>query len=161
MMIDVATGDLTAMSELSVFDKTMQLTHEWVNDVAKELNLNDKHKAFQGLRATLHVLRDRLTMGEAANLGAELPILLAGFYYEGWKPESTPIKTRSQQEFLDALQAHLDRYFPKSDSGLEPQQLAQAVFRVLAQRIPGGEMADVRGILSAGIKELFPEAVRT
>jgi uncharacterized protein (DUF2267 family) len=59
------------MNKLSVFDRTAQLTHEWVNEVAEELNLDDKHKAFQGLRATLHVLRDRLTIGEAANLGAE------------------------------------------------------------------------------------------
>lgn len=149
------------MSDLTVFDKTTQLTHEWVNDLAKELEVDDKHKVFQGLRATLHVLRDRLTMGEAANLGAQLPILLAGFYYEGWKPERTPLKTRSKQEFLDALQVHLHQYSQKSDSGFDPQQLAQAVFRVLTDRLPAGEMEDVTGILSAEIKELFPEAVQT
>jgi uncharacterized protein (DUF2267 family) len=147
------------MSELNVFDKTTQLTHFWVNDVAKGLSLDDRHKAFQGLRATLHVLRDRLTLGEAANLGAELPILLAGFYYEGWKPESTPIKTRSKQEFLEALQVHLHHYFPKENVGLEPEPLAKAVFQVLCDRVPAGEMKDVVGILSAEIKDLFPQQV--
>lgn len=149
------------MSELNVFDRTMQLTHEWVNDVAKELNLDDKHKAFQGLRATLHTLRDRLTVGEAANLGAELPILLSGFYYEGWKPERTPVKTRSRQEFLEVLQNHLHQYFQKGDLEFEPEQLARAVFRVLTKRVPAGEMQDVVGILSAEIKELFPKTVQT
>lgn len=148
------------MSALSVFDKTAQLTHEWVNDVARELGIDDKHKAFQGLRATLHVLRDRLTVGEAANFGAELPILLAGFYYEGWKPERTPIKTRSQQEFLEALESHLHQYSKNNNLGYEVEALARAVFRVISDRVPAGEVQDVSGILSAEIKELFPEAVR-
>jgi uncharacterized protein (DUF2267 family) len=148
------------VSDLKVFNQTTELTHIWVNEVAKGLGLEDKHRAFQGLRATLHVLRDRLTLGEAANLGAELPILLAGFYYEGWKPESTPIKTRSKQDFLEALQAHLHQYFPKEEAAMEPEQLAKAVFQVLCDRVPAGEMADVVGILSAEIKDLFPQQVK-
>lgn len=147
------------MSELSVFERTAQITHEWVNDIAKELSCDDKHKAFQGLRATLHVLRDRLTMGEAANLGAQLPILLAGFYYEGWKPEQTPVKTRSKEAFLAALRDHLARY-SNHHFDADVEQLARAAFRVMALRIPAGEMQDVVGILSTEIKELFPEAVQ-
>lgn len=148
------------MAALSVFDKTVNLTHEWVNEVAKELGLDDKHQVFQGLRATLHVLRDRLTLGEAANLGAELPILLAGFYYEGWKPEQTPIKTRSKQEFLGALEEHLHLYFQQGNFDFEVEALARSVFHVLSARVPAGEVEDVTNNLSAEIKELFPEAVR-
>jgi uncharacterized protein (DUF2267 family) len=146
------------MSGLETFDKTVQLSQEWVSQVAKELNLDNQHRAFQALRTVLHVLRDRLTIGEAANLGAELPILLTGFYYEGWKPERTPIKTRSKADFLQALQEHLHQYGIEAE--FEPEQVARAVFRVMAERIPQGEMADVVGILSAEIKELFPEALR-
>ncbi|MBD3880743.1 DUF2267 domain-containing protein [Phormidium tenue FACHB-886] len=149
------------MSGLEVFDKTTQLTHQWVNEVAKQLNIEDKRKAFQGLRATLHVLRDRLTVGEAANLGAELPILLSGFYYEGWKPEQTPTKERTKEAFIESLRIELRHYFQKDDAGLDLEQLMQAVFRVMADRVPAGEMQDVTGILPAEIKELFPEAVRT
>ena len=148
------------MTELSVFNKTTDLTHQWVNEVAKELGLDDKHKAFQGLRATLQVLRDRLTIGEAANLGSQLPILLAGFYYEGWKPEQTPSPARSKRDFLNLLQAHLQHYFPQTGPDFESEQLAKAVFRVLTNRIPAGEVEEVAGILSAEVKELFPEAVR-
>lgn len=147
------------MAGLEVFDKTTQLTHEWINEVAKELGTDDKKKAFQGLRATLHVLRDRLTIGEAANFGAELPILLAGFYYEGWKPERTPDPARSKEAFLTLLHQQLSHYFQK-ESDLDPEQLARAVFRVMTNRVPAGEMEDVVGILSAEVKELFPEAVR-
>jgi hypothetical protein len=65
------------MAGIDGFNKTTEATQLWVSQVVKELNLDDRHKAFQGLRTTLHVLRDRFTVGEAANLGAELPILLA------------------------------------------------------------------------------------
>ncbi|WP_199320189.1 DUF2267 domain-containing protein [Leptolyngbya sp. FACHB-261] len=149
------------MTGLNVFDRTTELTYQWVNEVAKELGLDDKHKAFQGLRATLHVLRDRLTIGEAANLGAELPILLSGFYYESWKPERTPSPARSKAEFLNLLREHLHSYSPKSEPDLDIEQLARAVFRVMTNHIPAGEMEDITGILSAEVKELFPEAVRT
>ena len=42
------------------------------------------HKAYLALRTVLHALRDRLTLEEAVQLGAQLPMLVRGFYYEGW-----------------------------------------------------------------------------
>jgi uncharacterized protein (DUF2267 family) len=146
-----------AMKGLEVFDKTTQLTELWVNDVAKELSTDDKHKAFQGLRATLHVLRDRLNLGEAANLGAELPILLAGFYFEGWKPENNPTKERTKEEFLDRLRNHLHNY---ALTDVDAEQLARSVFKVLTARVPAGEVENVTHNLHTGLKELFPESVR-
>lgn len=145
---------------MKVFEHTTQLTYQWVNDVAATLGLTDQHQAFQGLRATLHVLRDRLTMGEAANLGGQLPILLAGFYYEGWKPESTPTKIRTKADFLDTLRANLSRY-QNNNEPLEPEIVARGVFRVLSDRIPAGEIEDIKGILPPSLKDLFPETART
>ncbi|WP_088890081.1 DUF2267 domain-containing protein [Leptolyngbya ohadii] len=149
-----------AMHGLGVFDKTVQTTEQWVSEVAKELNLEDKHRAFQGLRATLHAVRNRMPMGEAAHLGAELPTLLAGFYYEGWKPESTPTKERTQAAFLETVQSHVHQYIRDENPGFEIEQLARAVFRVMSDRIPAGEMQDITHMLPAELKELFPEAVR-
>ncbi|MBD2465055.1 DUF2267 domain-containing protein [Oscillatoria sp. FACHB-1407] len=148
------------MTGLDVFDKTTQQTQLWVNEVARELGWDDHHKTFQVLRATLHVLRDRLTLGEAANLGAELPILLAGFYYEGWKPERTPTKERTKAAFLESLQNHFRHYFQNNEFDVDIEQAARAVFKVISDRVPTGEVEDVTGILPAELKELFPEAVR-
>lgn len=147
-----------AMKGLEVFDKTAQSTEQWVNDVARALGTDDKHKAFQGLRATLHILRDRLNLGEAANLGAELPILLAGFYYEGWKPENNPTKEHSKADFFVRLEEHLKHYF--KDDSFEPELLARAVFKVIADRVPAGEVENVTHNLPSDLKDLFPEAVR-
>jgi hypothetical protein len=52
------------------------------------------------LRATLHALRDRLTVEEVAQLGAQLPMLIRGFYYEGWDPTGKPLRERHEEQFL-------------------------------------------------------------
>lgn len=45
----------------------------------EELDWQDRHAAYLALRATLHALRDRLTVEEVAELGAQLPMLIRGF----------------------------------------------------------------------------------
>lgn len=76
------------MSErsLRVFDRTLQKTNLWLGDVMAELDTEDRHQAYSALRATLHALRDRLTVDEAAQLAAQLPLLVRGIYYENWRP---------------------------------------------------------------------------
>ena len=54
---------------LDVFDTTVQKTNIWLNDLMKVLGWQDRHKAYLALRATLHALRDRLTVDEVAHLG--------------------------------------------------------------------------------------------
>ena len=74
------------MTGLDVFDTTVHKTHVWLNDIMQELGWEDRHKAYLGLRTTLHALRDRLTVEETAQLAAQLPMLIRGLYYEGWDP---------------------------------------------------------------------------
>jgi uncharacterized protein (DUF2267 family) len=64
------------------------------------LGTQDRHKAYIVLRATLHALRGRLTIEEAAQLAAQLPILICGFYYEGRDPTGKPVRDRHKEQFL-------------------------------------------------------------
>ena len=56
-----------------VFGTTLEKTNRWVNEISDLLHWDDHHKAYHGLRAVLHVLRDRLpvpgsrTSGRAAS----------------------------------------------------------------------------------------------
>src|SRR6266851_4782007 len=74
---------------LEVFDTTVQKTNIWLKDIMQALGWEDRHKAYVALRITLHALRDRLTPEEASQLGAQLPMLIRGLYYEaGHQPGS-------------------------------------------------------------------------
>jgi uncharacterized protein (DUF2267 family) len=103
----------------------------------------------------LHQLRDRLTPDEAVDLGAQLPLIVRGIYYEGWRPSQTPEKVRSQDEFLEGLSAKL------APHPIRAQSATRDVFSLLAQAIDSGEIANVINQLPAGIKELWPEGMRT
>jgi len=133
---------------LDTFDTTVHKTNHFVNAVMSELRWHDKHSAYLALKATLHALRDRMTVDAVAQLGAQLPMLSRGFYYEGWHPAGKPLKDRKKVEFL----AHIDQELQQGD----PEHVARAVFRVLARQISEGEIADVKQTLPGELRELWP-----
>jgi uncharacterized protein (DUF2267 family) len=55
---------------IPAFDNTLQKTQIWLNDIMEALGWQDRHRAYLALRGTLQALRDRLTVEEAAHLGA-------------------------------------------------------------------------------------------
>jgi uncharacterized protein (DUF2267 family) len=136
-------------TSLAVFDRTLQKTNIWLNDVMAELDIEDRHRAYSALRATLHALRDRLTVEEAAQLSAQLPLLVRGIYYENWRPAATPLRERHVEQFL----AHIQSELPGDD----PSAVARAVFSVLAGYVGAGEIEDVYWMLPEGVRELWPE----
>ena len=54
---------------LEVFDRTLETTHIWLNEICSELG-PDKHLAWKVLSTVLQRLRDRLPIPLAAHLGA-------------------------------------------------------------------------------------------
>ena len=135
---------------LEIFDTTLQKTQIWLKDLAQELDWQDRHKAYLALRAVIHALRDRLTVEEAVQLGAQLPMLIRGFYYEGWTLVGKPVKERHKEEFL----ARVKRDF-RNNEGVDPERVVRAVFKVLSQRITEGEIEDIKDILPPQLRELW------
>lgn len=138
---------------VKTFDKTLEKTRGWLNELMGRLAWSDPEKAYLALRATLHALRDRLTPAEAVDLGAQLPMLVRGFYFEGWRLTGTPVKERHKEEFLAHIAKALEGY------GLgDPEEIARGVFMVLADHVTQGEMDDVRHVLPRELRELFDGA---
>lgn len=136
---------------LEAFDTTLQKTQGWFKDVMEELGWDDRHKAYLALRTVLHALRDRLVVEEAVQLGAQLPMLIRGFYYEGWKPSGKPVKERHREDFLATI-----AYAFRNDLSPAPQAIARAVFTVLTRRITEGEIEDIKHLLPKELREMWP-----
>ncbi|MCU1257870.1 MAG: hypothetical protein JWO80_755 [Bryobacterales bacterium] len=138
---------------LEVFDRTLHKTNIWLKDLMERLDGSDRQEAYVVLRATLHALRDRLTIEEVAQFAAQLPMLIRGFYYEGWDPTGKPLKLRHREEFLTRISQNLRPH------DIDPEQASRAVFQVLAQRISEGEIEDIEHVLPSEIRDLWPSKV--
>jgi uncharacterized protein (DUF2267 family) len=142
-----------SMTGLETFDRTIQETNNWLKDLMCELNWEDRHRAYLALRATLHTLRDRLMPTEAAHLGAQLPMLIRGIFYEGWNPANKPVKERQKEEFL----SHIRDQF-QNDPEVDPQTVALAVFKLLTHKVSRGEIEDIKQTFPQELKELWPQS---
>jgi uncharacterized protein (DUF2267 family) len=136
---------------IAAFDSTVQTTNIWLNDLLDRLGWRDRPRAYQALRVVLHALRDRLSVEQAAALGAQLPMLVRGFYYEGWHPHGKPVKVRHKEEFLDHIAAEF-----REDFDADAEDVTRAVCQVVAKHVSGGEIAHVKSSLPAELRSLWP-----
>ena len=135
---------------LTEFDNAIQKTNVWLKGLMERLGWQDRHRAYFALRVVLHALRDHLTVDEVVALGAQLPMLVRGFYYEGWKPADKPIKERKKEAFLSIISEAF------RDPDINPEQVVRAVFHVLTDHLTSGEVEGVKHCLPKEIRALWP-----
>jgi uncharacterized protein (DUF2267 family) len=141
---------------LDTFDKTVQESNLWLKDVMERLNTCDRRHAYSTMRAVLHALRDRIGPENAAHLGAQLPMLLRGLFYEGWDPTGKPTKERHESAFL----AHIARELPRAAGPGEIEQGALAVLDVLSKHIDRGAAVKLAAILPQDLRRFWPAFIQ-
>jgi uncharacterized protein (DUF2267 family) len=139
-----------ATTGLEVFDKTLQTTNIWLDEIMQTVG-PDRHVAWHVLGAVLRTLRNRLPIGLAAHLGAQLPILVRGAYYDQWRPSDQELKLRSRDEFLQHVSEALIGTRP-----VNVTNAVQAVFRVLSHYVDPNQVEKVRNALPDQIRTLWP-----
>jgi uncharacterized protein (DUF2267 family) len=95
-------------------------------------------------------LRDALPREEAVYLGAQLPLLLRGLYYEGWRPAG-----RRSAQSLDAFCARIHEAVDH-DPGIDPEAVARAVLALIAARLAPSEIEDVIAATPRSLHALWP-----
>lgn len=137
---------------VAALDTAVHRTNSLLNEIGAELGVDDHQRAYLALRTVLHTLRDRLTIAEAADLGAQLSLLVRGVFYEGWRPSQVPLRL-DKSEFLRRVAAgHQD------DLNFDAERVVRAVFKVLEQHISRGEIADVQAQLPREFHDLWASA---
>lgn len=109
-----------------------------------------RKQSYAALRAVLHRLRDRLSVEGAAHLGAQLPTLIRGVYYDGWKPSETPVKTSGE----DFLQCVRDDFPYAVDGGIE--SVVRTVLESLRRHVSEGEWDHLRSGLPNSLAGVLP-----
>ncbi|WAT18853.1 DUF2267 domain-containing protein [Aurantiacibacter sp. MUD11] len=136
---------------LEVFDKTLHTTHIWLDEINDKIG-PDRAVAWKVLSVVLHTLRDRLPMQVAAHLGAQLPLMVRGIYYDQFEPEKLPSDMQSAEEFIHAVQDGLH-----NTRTVDSKDAIEAVFSVLSGHVSRGQIEKVRHALPKNLRALWPE----
>jgi uncharacterized protein (DUF2267 family) len=135
---------------LDVFDKTLQTTHIWLDEVMAEIGL-DRQVAWRVLGVVLRAIRDRIPLELAVHLGSQLPLLIRGIYYDQWHaPGRMDEKPRSLDEFLEPISEQLAQIRP-----MNACNATQAVFRVLSRHVNPGQIDKVRQSLPGEVQAIW------
>lgn len=128
------------------FDNTIQKTNALLKDIEAGLGWEGRrNQSYAALRAVLHSIRDLLIPEEAVQLAAQLPTLLKGIYYEGWKPSQTP-KRMNNDEFMQNLRQQMPF---TTKEGIDP--VIEVVLKSLRRYISFGEAEDIVATLPKDI----------
>jgi uncharacterized protein (DUF2267 family) len=137
---------------LEVFDKTLETTHVWLKEIMTDLG-SDKQVAWKVLSTVLHTIRDRLTVNLAAHLGAQLPLLVRGVYYDRFEPSKMPGECRNRDDFIAEVSAWLSDTRP-----VDPDDAVRSVFKVLTRHISQGQVDHVKQALPKSVRQMWDEA---
>lgn len=134
----------------SAIDHAPQVVAEWINLLCEDLEWDQKGRAYMLLTETLHAVRDYLSVDEAADLAAQLPLIIRGIYFTGWDPSKTPVADRNKDDFLNRVAEHFTSE-PLEDS----ERAVAAVFDLLRRKVSMGEIEHVSNAMRKPLQDLW------
>jgi uncharacterized protein (DUF2267 family) len=141
------------MTRPHVWQPHLETANTWLNELGENLGLSpqDAAHALRALRAGLHAIRDRLPAAEVVDLGAQLPTLIRGLYYEGWRLANDPTRIRDRAAMIARVREEL------ATDPLDPVDVLRAVIHLLVEHVSPGEILDVVATLPSRIAELWQD----
>jgi uncharacterized protein (DUF2267 family) len=137
---------------LDVFDKTLQTTHIWLDELMAEIG-SDRQAAWHVLGAVLRAVRDRIPLELAVHLGSQLPLLVRGLDYDQWHaPGRMDEKPRSLDVFLKPIREQLAQIRP-----IDASNATQAVFRIQSRHANPGQIEKVKHALPGEVQAIWIE----
>jgi uncharacterized protein (DUF2267 family) len=137
------------MTHKDPFEPSIEHARRWLALINDQLLLDDRSEAYSILRGVLQTLRDRLPLPTAAHFSAQLPLLLRGVFWEGWRPED-PVDKMTVGEFVDRI----DRGLPLKGVS-ETEDAIRAVTSVVAFELGSGIVEKLLAVLPESYGVLF------
>ncbi|HYG86545.1 MAG TPA: DUF2267 domain-containing protein [Azospirillum sp.] len=135
-----------------VLSRSVQETDLWLKELREDLHLENPKQAYGALRAVLHALRDRLTVDEAVHLSAQMPLMLVGVLFDGWRPAATPTNIRTREKFIACVKEHAHGH-----SEFDPAAATLGVFRLLERKIEPGQIRKILAQLPEDLRAFWQE----
>ncbi|WBB76793.1 DUF2267 domain-containing protein [Micromonospora sp. WMMD1128] len=137
---------------MSAFESSLDKTNVILKEIESAYGwpADRRNQSYAALRTVLHLLRDRMPVGESAEFAQQLPVLLRGIYFDGWQPENVPIKLNRDDFLYEVRQG-----FPYDTDG-GPRRVVQVVLDTLRRHVTQGEWQDVKSNLPRDLGQLIP-----
>jgi uncharacterized protein (DUF2267 family) len=132
----------SSMDKTNVILKEIESAYGWPKE--------QRNQSYAALRTVLHLLRDRMPVQESAEFAAQLPVLVRGIYFDGWKPEDVPVKLNRDDFLYEVRQG-----FPYDVEG-GPERVVQVVLDTLRRHVTQGEWQDVKDTMPNDLAQMLP-----
>ncbi len=139
------------MSEQSVVEATVATSRIWLHQMIEKLALgpDDAGRALHALRAGLHAIRDRLPASEVIHLGAQLPVLIRGIYYDGWRLAQDPTRMKNRADVIEHVRHEL------GSDPLPATAVVAAVIELVHEHVSPGEIDNVVATLPKALAAMW------
>jgi uncharacterized protein (DUF2267 family) len=132
----------TSVDKMNMMLKEIEQEYGWPKE--------RRNQSYGALRAVLHALRDRMPIEETAQLGAQLPMIVRGIFYEGWDPTVVPVKM-GREEFLERVRLDFPWEVP---GGIA--HLVQTTLNAARRYTTEGQWQDVKTGMPKELASIIP-----
>lgn len=138
------------------FDKFCQQGNEFVNKLGEKTgHPRESEKTVRLLKAVLHSIRDRVTMGEAHHIMAQLPFALKGLYVDQWHEREHPLRYDTMDEFKSCVKEYQKLYGEANFNWEQStEELVKITLNMLKENyFSGGQIDHILGQLPHEIQQ--------
>lgn len=132
-------------------DASVQRTQLWLKDVSERLHGADRPQAYAALRSVLHALRDCLPPHEVVKLAAQMPLVVRGIFFDGWRLRAKPLRL-DRYGFYERVTRTLGT-IPQVDAAMA----TGAVISCLYGHMSPGSLRGVSRVLPTEVRILWRE----
>ncbi|MCM0678054.1 DUF2267 domain-containing protein [Micromonospora phytophila] len=137
----------------SAVESSMEKTNLILKDIEQAYGWpkEQRNQSYCALRTVLHLLRDRMPVQESVEFAAQLPVVIRGIYFDGWKPMDVPVKLNRDDFLFEVRQ----RFQYDIEGGTE--HLVQVVLDALRNNVTTqGQWDDVKDTMPKDVARMLP-----
>ncbi|MEU4681180.1 DUF2267 domain-containing protein [Micromonospora sp. NPDC023737] len=137
---------------ISAIESSLDKTNLILKDIEKAYGWpkEQRNQSYAALRTVLHLLRDRMPVQESVEFAQQLPVVVRGIYFDGWKPSDVPVKLNREDFLYEVRQG-----FPYDVEG-GTERVVQVVLDTLRRHVTQGEWEDVKDTMPRDLARMMP-----